>query len=338
MRLVRGWKKDEFSTPFAIFQVGSPILDTKSLATYIYLVSRLEMDGKAIPSFSDIAKACCFSVKTAERAIERLEKVGLIKRIHRWKGPKQKDSNLYIIYHPEQIGLNIKDNKNRGTDNLTVGSGQNDDRGTDNLTDNICQSVGLSVSQSNDPSDQIKLYWKKAFNENIDELALEEILSFDLSIDKVKEIIRKVALYIDIKTNPFAVVIRAVAAAAQGKEWQWNENSRKVSKKQWKKKRDDTGEKLPKAIQKQDEEYGCEEVPSEVELEKYYRELRKRESKQKKSSPKQIQNRLKKLRLQLREEQDKAMPNYSIISSLENEIKELERKLEKVAIQETGAC
>src|SRR5690606_26014401 len=56
---------------------------------------------------------------------------------------------------------------------------------------------------------------------------MDELMSFGLSVDQLKKQIRKVSLYVDIKKSPFAAVIRAVAAAAQGKEWEWNEQAGK---------------------------------------------------------------------------------------------------------------
>ncbi|MFS8652484.1 MAG: helix-turn-helix domain-containing protein [Caldibacillus sp.] len=342
--LIRGWKKDEFNAPSLIWCVD---IDTKCKITYLYIVYRLE-NGDDCPSHSQIARACSFSKRTAEKATKMLHEYGLIRKIHRKKpGTNENDSNRYIVYHPLQVkGLPwIKDpegseiNSPPVANNVRQGSEinsppvANDVRQGSEIDSHLSLSVGSSVCSSDDVT-QIRAYWKKAFNEEPSEFEIEEILSYKLPIDKVKEIIRKVRLYIDIRTSPFAVVIRAIAAASQGEEWQWNENHSKPNKaKRWEKRKDNKSDNLPKVLQKQDEEYGYEEVPSEKQ-EKFYRELRS--EKQKKSSPEKIENRLKKLRIQLREEQGRAIPNYSIISSLEREIEELERELERLS-EKTGA-
>ncbi|GGE29700.1 hypothetical protein GCM10011571_34850 [Marinithermofilum abyssi] len=274
-RLVRGWKKDEFSAPSSIWKTA---LDTKAKITYLYLVHCMD-NGDDCPPHSEIARACSFSTKTSERATDILHKYGLVQKIHRKKpGKKEKDSNLYIVHHPDQVsGLpwiesQEEQRKNKGTDMMSVGGTDTESVGTDMMsvggtdtesipTDSVSElsqsvkSVSPSVNNT-DPSDPIKEYWKKAFKENISELELEEIYSFELPIQKLKDIIRRVALYTDIKTRPFAVVIKAVAAAAQGHEWEWNENVvaiKENNQKQRKKRNFPSGKKVPPNRRKEDQ-------------------------------------------------------------------------------------
>ena len=204
------------------------------------------------------ARACSFSKRTAEKATKMLHEYGLIRKIHRKKpGTNENDSNRYIVYHPLQVkGLPwIKDPEGSEiisppvANNVRQGSEinsppvANDVRQGSEINAHHSLSVGSSVCSSDNIS-QIRTYWKKAFNEEPSEFEIEEILSYDLPIEKVKEIIRKVHLYIDIRTNPFAVVIRAIAAASQGKEWVWNEEPGKP-RKRWNKTKNNAGEKFP---------------------------------------------------------------------------------------------
>lgn len=347
--LIRGWQKDEFNAPSAIWKTA---LDTKCKITYLYIVNCLE-NGDDCPPHSQIAKACSFSKRTSEKATKILHEYGLIRKINRKKpGKNENDSNRYIVFHPKQVkGLpwiedpeGSESNSPHVANNVRQGSESNS-----HLCPSVCSSVRLyDNNPSNQPSDndtpshQLRDYWRKAFNEELSDLEIEEILSYNLPINKVTEIIRKVRLYIDIRTNPFNVVARAVADAATGNEWVWNENNER----QHPNKRRRTGNRhnrhkpesksgnsdLPRVLQ-QPEEENIPETDPQVKKE-IMDELRRMRERSNKPSPEKIEQRIKELKKLKKEEEEKVMPNQTKISSYINTIEDLEKQLKALREQE----
>ena len=282
-QLIRGWKRDEFSAPFAIWEVDPKILDTKSKITYLYLASKLDTDGQATPGYNEIAHACSFTPKSAKRAVEILEKVGLLQKINRWKGPKQKDTNLYILHHPEQVGLIAR---GRDTKSLpgdikslprdTVSLGGRDTKSLPGDTGTLNNMfVGLSVVGELDISDvdKINFVWKQAFGERLNDIRAEGLIDYGkesgLDVEGIIKIIKDVAIHVDhFKKSPYATVLAAVKEGG----WEFGTPASKPKSKREGKRSSQKGDSdLPKSIQKQMEQeaegYKESKVDPEVQRE-----------------------------------------------------------------------
>lgn len=270
-RLERGWVKDEFSAPRSIWKTA---LDQKCKIIYLYLVDQLEEGGD--PSHAEIARACSCSERTSERATDILHELGLIEKIKRpIPGKKANDTNLYIIHHPDQVDglpwLEAKKGKGKvatqsrqvevatqsrqevatqSRQEVATQSRQGSD--TESVNSQSVESVSQSVI-SLSPEEIVNDYFKKAFDRGLNEVQMDELMSFGLSVDELKKQIRKVSIYVDIRKSPFAAVVRAVAAAAEGKEWTWNELAGEIKPNKGKTaprsgRRQSNDEKLPRAV------------------------------------------------------------------------------------------
>lgn len=283
-QLIRGWKRDEFSAPFAIWEVDPKVLDTKSKITYLYLASKLDSDGQSAPGFSEIAQACSFSLRSAKYAVSILEKVGLIQRIQRWKSPKQKDTNLYILHHPEQVGLipsySGASNASPGAKNALPGAGNALGGSATDAPPSVTAApnnmlVGLSVVSKLDISDidKINFVWKQAFGERLNDIRAEGLIDYGkesgLDVEGIIKIIKDVAIHVDhFKKSPYATVLAAVKEGG----WKFDAPASKPKpKKEGKRSSQKGNSDLPKSIQKQMEQeaegYEESEVDPEVQRE-----------------------------------------------------------------------
>lgn len=118
MRMVRGWKKDEFATPDIIWNIRlegtytekrkgiekeCKLSGTAVKLTYIFLARYLDIYGDVFPSVDTIAKFTEQSSKNAQRCIAYLEKIRLLKKVPRYNALKMQTSNEYILFHPAQV-------------------------------------------------------------------------------------------------------------------------------------------------------------------------------------------------------------------------------------------
>lgn len=98
-KMILGYKPNQFTAP-DIFKYD---ISHYAKFTYVYLQRHFTVEGEVAPSKKEIAYYIDCSKRKVDDAIKELEEVGLIQIIRRKKGPKENDTNLYIIYHPEQI-------------------------------------------------------------------------------------------------------------------------------------------------------------------------------------------------------------------------------------------
>lgn len=327
-RLIRGWKKDEFSAPANTWFIkleGKYFDKSKGKhvklsgaavkLTYLFLVHCLDVYGGVFPSYETIAKYTEQSVKTVQRCVAYLEQIGLIYKINRFSDEGLRKSNEYIIYHPAQIpnlptvedteSKRLEDETDRldsetkpenkaESDEPSISGMDSETKRLEAAANNIvCMSVSKFVGMSDPRPDhgnqteqseqtdreQIREYWKTAFNVYPSTIELDEIMSFGLSCEKVKEIIRKVALYVPIQTTPFRVVTHALAAEANGKPWQFHTDAgeTKPNRKPKANGRADRekADKLPRAIAEA-EKVGEEQPAAEVDEEERQKAVREK--------------------------------------------------------------
>ena len=72
-------------------------LPHRAKLVYIYLYDRRDAVGKAWPSVKRIAKDLSISEKTARRAIQDLEKAGLIRKEYAYRPNGSHTSNRYYL-------------------------------------------------------------------------------------------------------------------------------------------------------------------------------------------------------------------------------------------------
>ena len=72
-------------------------LPNRAKLVYIYLYDRRDVVGKAWPSIKRIAKDLSISEKTARRAIQDLEKAGLIRKEYAYRENGSFTSNRYYL-------------------------------------------------------------------------------------------------------------------------------------------------------------------------------------------------------------------------------------------------
>ena len=72
-------------------------LPNRAKLVYIYLYDRRDVEGKAWPSVKRIAKDLSISEKTARRAIQDLEKAGLIRKEYAYRPNGSHTSNRYYL-------------------------------------------------------------------------------------------------------------------------------------------------------------------------------------------------------------------------------------------------
>lgn len=72
-------------------------LPHRAKTVYIYLYDRKDKENKAWPSVKRIAKDLSVSVRTVQRAINDLEKAGLIKREYSYRYDGSSTSNRYFL-------------------------------------------------------------------------------------------------------------------------------------------------------------------------------------------------------------------------------------------------
>lgn len=72
-------------------------LPHRAVAVYMYLSNRAGKKKKCFPSVKTISEDLSFSKSTVFRALNDLEKAGLIKRRERYRTSGGRSSNLYLI-------------------------------------------------------------------------------------------------------------------------------------------------------------------------------------------------------------------------------------------------
>ena len=72
-------------------------LPNRAKLVYIYLYDRRDIEGKAWPSVKRIAKDLSISEKTVRRAIQDLEKAGLIRKEYAYRKNGSHTSNRYYL-------------------------------------------------------------------------------------------------------------------------------------------------------------------------------------------------------------------------------------------------
>lgn len=105
-KLIRGYKPNEFNTP-DIFKYKTNLTANARLV-YLFLIRHYAIEGDTAPSKNEIAYYLESSKRTVDNAMKELIEVGLVQVIHRKKTPTQNDNNMYIFYHPEQVGFELK--------------------------------------------------------------------------------------------------------------------------------------------------------------------------------------------------------------------------------------
>jgi len=72
-------------------------LPNRAKLVYIYLYDRRDVVGKAWPSIKRIAKDLSISEKTVRRAVQDLEKAGLIRKEYAYRQNGSHTSNRYYL-------------------------------------------------------------------------------------------------------------------------------------------------------------------------------------------------------------------------------------------------
>lgn len=98
-KMILGYKPNQFTAP-DIFKYD---ISHYAKSVYVFLQRCYTVEGETAPSKNEIAYYVACSKRKVDDAIKELEEVGLIQIIRRKKSPKVNDTNLYIIYHPDQI-------------------------------------------------------------------------------------------------------------------------------------------------------------------------------------------------------------------------------------------
>lgn len=189
MSMLRGWKKDEFSSPDMIWDLdlNGTVLETIKgkvverkvdgsyvKLVYLYLVRTLDMHNEVFPSYATMAKYTHLSSRTAIRCVKVLVEFGLIEKITRKKDNTDRhDSNVYIVHHPKMLtGLKFIDGYERGAQPIEDGYERGAQPGYERgayystlkdsvLKDSVCKDDNFNlVSQA----------WKDCFQENMDKI------------------------------------------------------------------------------------------------------------------------------------------------------------------------
>ena len=87
-------RKDFFMVANRIFELN---LKPRDFAVYCCLLRHSDKQRSCFPSRKLIAKECQIDRKTVDVAIENLEALGLIKKVHRYRKDGTKTSNLYYV-------------------------------------------------------------------------------------------------------------------------------------------------------------------------------------------------------------------------------------------------
>ncbi len=281
-KMRKGWKSDEFRTPDIIWFVRlegkywepsrkkwAKLSGTAVKLTYICLARYLDIYGEVFPAIETVAKLTEQSEKNAQRCINYLVEVGLIRKINRRTDENMKTSNEYILMHPSQVeGLEVikvrestkffesdaasqrtdaaSQPKNMdfdgnlaesGTDAASYpknlrGSENPSNFGTDaasqrtDATTYDGQSVGSSVGgyAAGDHA-RITEKFRKAFQEELDEFQLEEIMDFEIPVERVLKLITLIRNHVPIRSGAFQVLASALAAERKGAPWEFHEDA-----------------------------------------------------------------------------------------------------------------
>lgn len=66
-------------------------------AVYMYLLDRANSQGQCWPAIPTVARELSISRSTVKRALDELERQGLLRREARWRENGGRSSNLYVI-------------------------------------------------------------------------------------------------------------------------------------------------------------------------------------------------------------------------------------------------
>ena len=105
MNNIRKERKNWFYSYNIIFDSE---LSEHAKIVYLYLCRCADEESQSFPSYNTIAKKCSISRRTAIRAVQELEDVGLLSRDRRTKAKNGKlvnTSNLYTIHETPQKGV-----------------------------------------------------------------------------------------------------------------------------------------------------------------------------------------------------------------------------------------
>lgn len=72
-------------------------LPHRAKAVYMYLKDRYNAEGQCYPAIGTIAREMNLSRRTVERAIQDLEKAGLLQKEQRWRENGGRSSLLYTL-------------------------------------------------------------------------------------------------------------------------------------------------------------------------------------------------------------------------------------------------
>ena len=72
-------------------------LPHRAKAVYMYLQDRCNAEGQCYPAIGTIARELNLSRRTVERAIQDLEKAGLLQKEQRWRENGGRSSLLYTL-------------------------------------------------------------------------------------------------------------------------------------------------------------------------------------------------------------------------------------------------
>ena len=72
-------------------------LPHRAKTVYMYLKDRCNAEGQGYPAIGTIARELNLSRRTVERAIQDLEKAGLLKKEQRWRENGGRSSLLYTL-------------------------------------------------------------------------------------------------------------------------------------------------------------------------------------------------------------------------------------------------
>lgn len=88
-------RKNFFMVSNHIFALG---LKPRDLAVYCCLVRHADNQSlTCFPSRKTIAMECNIDRKTVDAALVALTAIGLVKKVHRYRGDRSKTSNLYVL-------------------------------------------------------------------------------------------------------------------------------------------------------------------------------------------------------------------------------------------------
>ena len=72
-------------------------LNHRAKAVYMYLKDHADKNGRCWPGIKTIAKDLELSSSTVRRALDDLDKAGLVSKTHRWRENGRYSSNLYQV-------------------------------------------------------------------------------------------------------------------------------------------------------------------------------------------------------------------------------------------------